>query len=70
MKHIISIHEGKKEQHKCSICDYTPSQKGYLKTHIRTVHEGIKPHKCLICAYTASQKVHLKRHINSINEKK
>ena len=44
--HIASVHEGVK--HKCSACDQTFAQKGHLKRHFRTVHEGKKPYTCSV----------------------
>ena len=45
IQHVDAAHEGKKP-HKCSICDYSTANKGYLKKQIEAVHEGKKPHKC------------------------
>jgi hypothetical protein len=41
-QHLDSIHGGKKS-HKQSIYDYTSSDKGHLKQHIESVHEGKQP---------------------------
>ena len=45
-------------------------QKGSLKRHIKSVHEGIKPFKCHICQYKSALKSGLKRHIISVHEGK
>ena len=36
-----------------------------LKTHINSVHKGLKPFKCNECDYSAYRKEHLKCHINT-----
>ena len=38
-RHIIAIHEGKK-QFKCDICFATFGEKGTLNRQFETVHEG------------------------------
>ena len=56
---------------KCKNCDYKTTQKGHLKKHIESVHEGIKPankFKCNICDYETVQNSKLKKHINSVHE--
>ena len=45
-------------------------QKGSLKRHIKSVHEGIKPFMCNICGYKSALKSGLKRHITSVHEGK
>ena len=41
-----------------------------LKTHIESVHEGIKPFKCHICNYKTAAKYFLKRHITLVHQNK
>ena len=60
--HNSSVHE----KNKCSICDYTSSNKSTLKTHIESAHEKKRPHKCTICDYSSSQKSTLKTHTRII----
>ena len=64
-----SIQKGN-NSHKCTICDYSSSQKGYLKQHIKSIHEGNKPHKCSICDYGFSKKISLTIHIDAVHEGK
>ena len=37
--HTKLVHGGEKP-FKCDICDYRSSQKGYLKSHVASIHEG------------------------------
>ena len=55
---------------KCNICETKFTQKGSLKMHISSVHEGKKPFECQLCEYTGSKKGHLKRHIELVHDKK
>ena len=46
------------------------SEKGSLKMHIDSKHEGKKPYKCSFCENSFSQKGILKTHIDSVHEGK
>ena len=61
--------KGKKSQ-KCSVCDYSSSNKGYLKKHIESKHEGKKHYKCSMCNNSFSHKTNLKAHMESIHDVK
>ena len=75
LRNHITVHEGEKCQScgksfngvqklmKCESCGKLFSEAGYLKKHIRTVHEGHKDHKCESCDKSFSQAGFLKRHI-------
>ena len=65
-KHIRRVHENKRSS-KCTICDKSFSQEGYLKTHIKAVHEGEK-NKCTNCDKVFSWGVSLKKHIKIAHE--
>ena len=38
-QHIVAIHEGKKP-FKCDLCDYSCFDKGSMKKHVSSGHEG------------------------------
>jgi len=56
-----------KQIHACPHCDYQATQKGTLKRHIQSVHDGIK-YPCLHCDYQATQEGSLKRHIQNVHD--
>ena len=45
---------------------FSVSRKSTLKTHIASIHEGIK-YPCDLCTYAATQKSALKRHMRTIH---
>ena len=51
----------------CPSCEYNATQKGSLKTHIQSIHEG-KTFQCSSCEYKATQKNSLKTHMQSVHE--
>ena len=53
---------------KCGICGNSISAAGSLKTHIKTVHQGIKTHKCELCDKSFGIPGNLKKHINNVHE--
>ncbi len=56
----------KKKAFKCEICGNGFTQKGSLKTHIQTIHEG-QNFTCF-CGKVFTQKGNLKKHIQTIHE--
>ena len=64
--HIERIH-GKPES--CVLCDKTFSTKGYLESHVKVIHEGIKPFACNSCDKSFGLLENLTRHIRSIHER-
>jgi len=51
------------------MCEFTCSQKGTLKRHIKMVHDRIKDIQCPQCAYTCSQKGDLNKHIKQVHDR-
>ena len=52
----------------CNVCNGTFLLKTGLKTHILSVHEGVKPFKCEICGLCVSQKGALNKHISVVHD--
>ena len=50
------------ESHSCPDCNKQFTTAGNLKTHQKTVHEGIKDHHCELCDKWFGQWSHLKQH--------
>jgi len=48
----------------CNKCDKTFSEKGNLKRHVKSLHEGVF-YPCKACDYKATQTTHLKEHMKS-----
>ena len=40
----------------------------HLKTHVKTVHEGLKEHQCDFCDSAFGQSSHLKNHIKRVHQ--
>ena len=51
----------------CNLCDYQATQQSNLRTHIKSVHEGVK-YACNLCDYQAKIQTNLTVHIQSIHE--
>ena len=64
--HISCVHYGEKNQ-KCKECDFKCGAPGTLKTHIRTVHEGLF-YKCEQCDKTYTHKKDLSDHVKVVHE--
>ena len=45
----------------CNHCNYKVNNKGSLKKHQQSIHEGIR-YKCKQCEYKATEKSNLRRH--------
>jgi len=50
------------------ICQKPFSQSHHLKTHIRSVHEGVRKHKCDYSEKKFSQSSNLKTHIKRVHK--
>ena len=60
----------KKKSFKCEICNSHFTQKGKLKLHSSSVHEGKKQVRCEMCGKSFQQKTSLTRHIATVHEGK
>ena len=58
----------KEREHKCQLCKKSFC-KQYVKIHIATVHEKLKPYKCHLCEKCFSTDRYVKRHIAAVHEK-
>ena len=65
-KRRISSSENK--DYKCSICSKLYRTKGILNTHIKNVHEHLRPFKCLMCSKQFAAKAHLDVHVQTVHE--
>jgi zinc finger/BTB domain-containing protein 26 len=54
----------------CEICNTHFTQKGSLKLHSSSVHEGKKQVRCEMCGQSFQQKCSLTRHIAEVHEGK
>ena len=63
-RHIRTLHESMKLKHHCDQCDYQVKQKGTLKVHIQSIHEGIS-YPCDKCDFISNKKSSLKVHKRS-----
>ena len=54
-------------RYNCDQCEYRSTQKGSLKTHKKSIHEGVR-YGCDQCTFKAINKNDLKRHNKSIHK--
>ena len=50
----------------CQTCGKAFGWKSHLKTHVKTVHEGIKDHKCHLCDSAFGQGMYVQCRSNNI----
>ena len=67
--HFKKVHSNDTKKYSCNQCDYATSDKCHLKTHINSVHLGLRPFKCDTCESTFTQQSHLNYHRKSIHLK-
>ena len=49
---------------KYSLCEYKATDKGHLKRHVKSIHEGIH-YPCSQCDYKAPNKSDFKKHVDN-----
>ena len=59
---VVNVKRGK--SNKCNQCDYTSSQAGNLRTHLK-MHSGEKTNKCNQCYFVSSRAGNLKTHLKT-----
>ena len=68
--HLNTVHEGKKPWN-CLECDYATTKRYNLKSHIESVHQGIKKEKkwkCTDCDYASAKRFDLKKHTIAVHQ--
>ena len=65
-KHNENVHQ--KEGYQCEICEKTFSLNRSLKTHIKVVHEELRPFRCELCGRTFNRKQQLVYHVKREHE--
>ena len=68
--HLNTVHEGKKPWN-CLECDYATTKRYNLKSHIESVHQGIKKEKkwkCSDCDYASAKRFDLKKHTIAVHQ--
>ena len=53
----------------CNHCGKGFSYSGYLKQHVKVVHEGVRDHVCNHCKKGFSKSRDLKKHVKAVHEK-
>ena len=53
-----------------NVCDSSFAEKGTLKVHKASVHEGKKPFHCNTCVASLAQNSNLNRNVTSVHEEK
>jgi hypothetical protein len=53
----------------CHLCSKKFRLKGNLETHVRTVHEKVRPFVCAKCPKTFGQKINLLTHVRNKHER-
>ena len=57
---ISRNNEGK---YQCQQCDYEATKSSHLKTHVESIHEGVR-YPCNQCSYKATETGNLQKHVN------
>uniref|UniRef100_A0A1A8I1W5 Zinc finger protein 507 n=1 Tax=Nothobranchius kuhntae TaxID=321403 RepID=A0A1A8I1W5_NOTKU len=59
---LVDYISGSERPYRCRLCDYSSSNKGYIKQHLR-VHKQRVPYQCPICEHKASDSKDLEEHM-------
>uniref|UniRef100_A0A1A7Z1R9 Zinc finger protein 507 n=1 Tax=Iconisemion striatum TaxID=60296 RepID=A0A1A7Z1R9_9TELE len=59
---LVDYISGSERPYRCRLCDYSSSNKGYIKQHLR-VHKHRVPYQCPICEHKASDSKDLEEHM-------
>ena len=64
--HIKRVHEGKKKNHSCNLCDSSFYKKCELERHFKFYHEV----KCKFCESKFDSNTKLNNHVKTVHEDK
>ena len=67
--HFKNLHTNDAKKYSCDQCDYESIDKRHLKTHVDSIHLGLRPFKCDTCESTFTQKPHLNTHKKTVHSK-
>ena len=65
--HFNIIHDLKKGEYQCNICQKNFIIQSLVTKHVKNVHEKKRYHKCELCGKAFTKAGHLKTHINSVH---
>lgn len=51
----------------CELCEKDFNQRSHLNSHVRSVHQKLKPHKCMTCGWKFSKKYDMMKHDDAVH---
>lgn len=60
--HMIEAHGVERPQHRCNVCAKTFLMKGLLSSHVKSMHQRLKPKCCHLCPMRFYRATDLRRH--------